>query len=217
MVDMAHIAGFIASGLHPDPVPYADFVTSTTHKTLRGPRGGIILCKKEFARKIDSALFPGTQGGPLEHVIAGKAVCFYEALKPEFKVYQQQVLDNAKALASTLEAEGFRIVSGGTDNHIVLVDTKNSINVDGHTCEVLLDSVNITCNKNMIPYDKESPMKTSGIRLGSPAMTSRGLKTAEFELIGKLISKTLKNADDEKVLAEVREVVSNLVAKFPIK
>lgn len=217
MVDMAHIAGFIATGLHPDPVPYADFVTSTTHKTLRGPRGGIILCKKEFARKIDSALFPGTQGGPLEHVIAGKAVCFYEALKPEFKIYQQQVLDNAKALANTLEAEGFRIVSGGTDNHIVLVDTKNSINVDGHTCEVLLDSVNITCNKNMIPYDKETPMKTSGIRVGSPAMTSRGLKTAEFELIGKLISKTLKNPNDDVVLDEVRNAVRDLVSKFPIK
>ncbi len=216
MVDMAHIAGLVAAGLHPDPVPYADFVTSTTHKTLRGPRGGIILCKKEFARKLDSSLFPGTQGGPLEHVIAAKAVCFNEALQPEFKEYQKQVVKNAKVLAKTLEEEGFRIVSGGTDNHLVLVDVLNTIGVDGHSAEVALDTVHITCNKNMIPYDKESPMKTSGIRVGTPAMTTRGFKEAEFELVGRYIAKTLKNINDEAVLEEVRNDVKELTDKFPM-
>lgn len=216
MVDMAHIAGLVAAGLHPDPVPYADFVTSTTHKTLRGPRGGIILCKKEFARKLDSSLFPGTQGGPLEHVIAAKAVCFNEALQPEFKEYQTQVVKNAKVLAATLEEEGFRIVSGGTDNHLVLVDVLNTIGVDGHSAEVALDTVHITCNKNMIPYDKESPMRTSGIRVGTPAMTTRGFKEAEFALVGKYIAKTLKNINDEAVLEEVRKDVKELTDKFPM-
>ncbi len=217
MVDMAHIAGLVAAGLHPDPVPYADFVTSTTHKTLRGPRGGIILCKSKYARKLDSSLFPGTQGGPLEHVIAGKAICFHEALQPEFKEYQAQVIKNAKVLAETLENEGFRIVSGGTDNHLVLVDTLNSKGIDGHSAEVLLDSVSITCNKNMIPYDKESPMKTSGIRVGSAAMTTRGLKEDEFKEIGLLISKTLAFRDDESVLSEIKESVRELTDKFPMK
>ncbi|HZJ85907.1 MAG TPA: serine hydroxymethyltransferase [Erysipelotrichaceae bacterium] len=216
MVDMAHIAGMVAVGLHPNPVPYADFVTSTTHKTLRGPRGGIILCKSKFAKKLDSSVFPGTQGGPLEHVIGAKAVSFFEALQPEFKKYQQQLLDNAKILAKTLEDEGFRLVSGGTDNHIVLIDTKNSINVTGSDAEKLLDSVNITCNKNMIPFDKESPMVTSGIRLGSPAMTSRGFKEDEFVLIGKLVSKTLKNKDNKEILEEVAQQVRELTSKFPI-
>lgn len=217
MVDMAHIAGLVATGLHPDPVPYADFVTSTTHKTLRGPRGGIILCKKEYARKVDSALFPGTQGGPLEHIIAGKAICFYEAMQPEFKTYQEQVLKNAKVLAKTLEEEGFRIVSGGTDNHLVLVDVQSSIGVDGHSAEVVLDKVHITCNKNMIPYDKEPAMKTSGIRVGTPAMTTRGFKEAEFKQVGLLISKTLKNLEDESVLEEVRVSVKELTDQFPMK
>ena len=216
MVDMAHIAGMVAVGLHPNPVPYADFVTSTTHKTLRGPRGGIILCKSKFAKKLDSSVFPGTQGGPLEHVIGAKAVSFFEALQPEFKKYQQQLLDNAKIFAKTLEDEGFRLVSGGTDNHIVLIDTKNSINVTGSDAEKLLDSVNITCNKNMIPFDKESPMVTSGIRLGSPAMTSRGFKEDEFVLIGKLVSKTLKNKDNKEILEEVAQQVRELTSKFPI-
>ena len=216
MVDMAHIAGMVAVGLHPNPVPYADFVTSTTHKTLRGPRGGIILCKSKFAKKLDSSVFPGTQGGPLEHVIGAKAVSFFEALQPEFKKYQQQLLDNAKILAKTLEDEGFRLVSGGTDNHIVLIDIKNSINVTGSDAEKLLDSVNITCNKNMIPFDKESPMVTSGIRLGSPAMTSRGFKEDEFVLIGKLVSKTLKNKDNKEILEEVAQQVRELTSKFPI-
>ena len=216
MVDMAHIAGMVAVGLHPDPVPYADIVTSTTHKTLRGPRGGIILCKKEFARKIDSAVFPGSQGGPLEHVIGGKAVSFHEALQPEFKKYQKQLLDNAKTLASTLEDEGFRLVSGGTDNHIVLVDSMNSFNINGQDAEKLLDSVNITSNKNMIPYDKQSPMVTSGFRLGTPAMTTRGFKEKEFVLVGQLISKTLKNRDNQEVLDEVAQQVRELTSKFPI-
>ncbi len=215
MVDMAHIAGLVAAGLHPDPVPYADFVTSTTHKTLRGPRGGIILCKKEHARKLDSSLFPGTQGGPLEHVIAAKAICFQEALQPSFKVYQEQVVKNAKILAATLEKEGFRIVSGGTDNHLVLVDVLSTIGVNGHEAEVALDSVSITCNKNMVPYDKESPMKTSGIRVGTPAMTTRGFKEEDFEKVGLLISKTLKNIGNEEVLNEVRVSVRELTDKFP--
>lgn len=216
MVDMAHIAGMVAVGLHPNPVPYADFVTSTTHKTLRGPRGGIILCKKEYAKKIDSSVFPGSQGGPLEHVIGGKAVCFYEALQGDFKQYQKQLLVNAKVLAQSLEAEGFRLVSGGTDNHIVLLDTLNSQNISGSEAEKLLDQVKITCNKNMIPYDKQSPMVTSGIRLGTPAMTTRGFKEEEFMLVGKLISKTIKNRDDEKILAQVEEKVRELTSKFPI-
>ncbi|NLY63162.1 MAG: serine hydroxymethyltransferase [Erysipelothrix sp.] len=215
MVDMAHIAGLVAAGLHPDPVPYADFVTSTTHKTLRGPRGGIILCKKEHARKLDSSLFPGTQGGPLEHVIAAKAICFQEALQPSFKVYQEQVVKNAKILAATLEKEGFRIVSGGTDNHLVLVDVLSTIGVNGHEAEVALDSVSITCNKNMVPYDKEAPMKTSGIRVGTPAMTTRGFKEGDFEKVGLLISKTLKNIGNEEVLNEVRVSVRELTDKFP--
>ncbi len=216
MVDMAHIAGMVAVGLHPNPVPYADFVTSTTHKTLRGPRGGIILCKKEFAKKIDSAVFPGSQGGPLEHVIGGKAVSFYEALQPEFKKYQQQLLKNAKTLAQTLEDEGFRIVSGGTDNHIVLIDVLNTVNISGYDAEKLLDSVKITCNKNMIPYDKQSPMVTSGIRLGTPAMTSRGFKEQEFIVVAQLISKALKNHDDKEVLEQVATQVRELTSKFPI-
>ncbi|MBQ2582880.1 MAG: serine hydroxymethyltransferase, partial [Erysipelotrichaceae bacterium] len=171
MVDMAHVAGLIAAGLHPNPVPYADFVTTTTHKTLRGPRGGMVLCKEEYAKQLDRAVFPGIQGGPLCHVIAGKAVCFYEAMQPEFIEYQKQVLKNAQVLCETLKKEGFRIVSGGTDNHMVLVDVKNSVGVTGKQLETRLDEVHITVNKNAIPFDEEKPAYTSGIRLGTPAMT----------------------------------------------
>ena len=174
MVDMAHIAGLVAVGLHPSPVPYADFVTSTTHKTLRGPRGGLVLCKQQYAAQLDKAVFPQIQGGPLCHVVAGKAVCFYEAMQPEFKVYQQQILKNAKQLCKTLQEEGFRIVSGGTDNHMVLVDTKSSVGLTGKQVETLLDQVHITVNKNAIPFDTEKPFQTSGIRVGTPAMTTRG-------------------------------------------
>lgn len=183
MVDMAHIAGLVASGLHQSPVPYADFVTTTTHKTLRGPRGGAILCKEKYARKLDRSVFPGMQGGPLMHVIAGKAVCFYEALQPNFKTYQQQVILNAKTLAQEFSNLGYRLVSGGTDNHLILVDVKNSIGMTGAHAEKVLDKVGITINKNAIPFDTERPAVTSGIRLGSPAMTSRGFKEEEFKKI----------------------------------
>ena len=216
MVDMAHVAGLIAAGLHPSPIPYADFVTSTTHKTLRGPRGGLILCKEEFAKKIDRAVFPGIQGGPLCHVIAGKAVCFYEALQDDFKSYQSQVIKNAKALEETLKEEGFRLVSGGTDNHMVLVDVKNSVGVTGKELESALDEVNITVNKNAIPYDEEKPAYTSGIRVGSPAMTTRGFKEEEFIKVGKWISKIAKNINDENIKAEVRKEVHELMEKFNV-
>ena len=214
MVDMAHIAGLVAAGVHPSPVPYADFVTSTTHKTLRGPRGGIILCKKEYAKQVDKALFPGSQGGPLMHVIAGKAQCFAEALTPEFAMYQTSVVKNAKALAKTLEAGGLRLVSGGTDNHLVLVDLTN-INVTGKEAELLLDEVGITCNKNAIPYDPLKPMVTSGIRLGTAAMTTRGFNEKEFIKVGELILLTLKNKDNADIKTEVRNEVLKLTAKYP--
>ena len=214
MVDMAHIAGLVATGLHQSPIPYADFVTSTTHKTLRGPRGGIILCKKEFEEVLDKKVFPGIQGGPLMHVIAGKAVCFYEALQPEFVEYQKQVTKNAKQLENTLRNEGFRLVSGGTDNHMVLVDTKTSVNLTGKETEELLDKINITCNKNSIPFDKEKPYYTSGIRLGTPAMTTKGYKEKEFEQIGLWISEVLHNHKDEAVLSRVKEEVLELTARF---
>ena len=218
MVDMAHIAGLVATGLHPSPFPYADVVTSTTHKTLRGPRGGIILTNnEEIAKKIDKIVFPGIQGGPLMHVIAAKAQCFYEALQPEFKTYQKQVIKNTKALAKSLEEEGLRIISGGTDNHLILVDIKQKYNITGKMAEQILDKINITVNKNTIPYDTESPFQTSGIRLGSPAMTTRGLKEEEFYQIGKIISKALENHTDEKKLNEYREEVLNITSKFPIK
>ena len=176
MVDMAHVAGLVAAGVHPNPVPYADFVTSTTHKTLRGPRGGFVLCKEEYAKKLDRNVFPGMQGGPLCHVIAGKAICFYEAMQPEFIEYQKQVVANAKVLAETLEEEGFRIVTGGTDNHMVLVDVKSTLGLTGKKLETLLDQVHITVNKNSIPFDEEKPAYTSGIRVGTSAMTTRGFK-----------------------------------------
>ncbi len=213
MVDMAHIAGLVAAGLHPNPVPYAHFVTTTTHKTLRGPRGGMILCKEEFAKDIDRAIFPGIQGGPLMHVIAAKAVSFREALSPEFKEYQAQVIKNAKMLASTLSEEGFNIVSGGTDNHLMLVDLTNK-NITGKAAQHNLDEVFITVNKNGIPFDTLSPFVTSGIRIGTPAVTTRGMKEDEMVEIGNLISMTI--TDFEKNKAEVVERVNKLVSKFPL-
>lgn len=217
MVDMAHIAGLVAVGLHPSPVEYADVVTSTTHKTLRGPRGGIILTNnEEIIKKINKIVFPGIQGGPLMHIIGAKAECFYEALQPEFKLYQEQVLRNAKSLCDSLKEEGFRIVSNGTDNHLLVVDVKSSLGITGKVAEEVLDRVNITVNKNVIPNDTESPFKTSGIRLGSPAMTTRGLKEEDFYTIGKIISSTLKNIDNEEVLEENRGKVRVLTKKYPL-
>ena len=213
-VDMAHIAGLVAAGLHMSPVPYADFVASTTHKTLRGPRGGIIMCKEQYAKALDRALFPGSQGGPLMHVIAGKAQCFYEALDPSFEEYAKQIILNIKALAKTLEDGGIRLVSGGSDNHLLLCDLTN-IGVTGKEAEVLLDKVCITCNKNAIPNDPLKPAVTSGIRLGSAAMTTRGFKEAEFIKTGELILKVLKNKDNEVVLNEVRKEVIELTDRFP--
>ena len=213
MVDMAHIAGLVACGEHMSPVPYADFVTTTTHKTLRGPRGGAILCKKEFAEVLDKKIFPGIQGGPLMHVIAGKAVCFGEALQPEFKEYAHQIVLNAKELAKTLEEEGFRLVSGGTDNHMVLVDTK-SVGLTGKKAETLLDLVGITCNKNAIPFDTEKPYYTSGIRVGTPAMTTKGYKEAEFRQVGLWISEVLHNPENEEILEKVRKEVRDFTTNF---
>ncbi|NLM63508.1 MAG: serine hydroxymethyltransferase [Mollicutes bacterium] len=217
MVDMAHIAGLVACGLHPNPFPYADVVTSTTHKTLRGPRGGLILTNNdEIAKKIDKIVFPGIQGGPLMHVIAAKAQCFYEALQPSFKEYQKQVIKNIKILERTLKNQGFRIISNGTDNHLLLVDVKTSVGLTGKEAEEILDAINITVNKNTIPYDTESPLKTSGIRLGSPAMTTRGLKEKDFEEIGLIIAEALHNYKDSKILKSLKEKVLKITKKYPI-
>ncbi len=217
MVDMAHIAGLVAVGLHPSPIPFAHVVTTTTHKTLRGPRGGLILTNdEEIAKKIDKTIFPGVQGGPLMHVIAAKAQCFYEALQPEFKEYQKQVLLNIKALANVLQKEGFHIVSGGTDNHLILVDVKSGCGLTGKEAEKLLDEIHITVNKNTIPNDTEKPMVTSGIRLGSPAMTSRGLKEADFIKIGEIIASALKNNKDKDILAKLEKDVLTLTKKYPL-
>ncbi|HDB1047679.1 TPA: serine hydroxymethyltransferase [Staphylococcus aureus] len=216
MVDMAHIAGLVAAGLHPNPVEYADFVTTTTHKTLRGPRGGMILCKEEYKKDIDKTIFPGIQGGPLEHVIAAKAVAFGEALENNFKTYQQQVVKNAKVLAEALINEGFRIISGGTDNHLVAVDVKGSIGLTGKEAEETLDSVGITCNKNTIPFDQEKPFVTSGIRLGTPAATTRGFDEKAFEEVAKIISLALKNSKDEEKLQQAKERVAKLTAEYPL-
>lgn len=216
MVDMAHIAGLVATGLHPNPVEHADFVTTTTHKTLRGPRGGLILCKEEYKKDIDKTIFPGIQGGPLEHVIAAKAVAFGEALEQDFKVYQEQVIKNAKVLSQTLQEEGFRIVSGGTDNHLLSVDVKNSVNVTGKEAEATLDSIRITCNKNTIPFDQEKAFVTSGIRLGTPAATTRGFDEEAFKEVGRIISLALKNPNNDTKLKEARERVSRLTAKYPL-
>ncbi len=211
MVDMAHIAGLVATNLHPSPIEYADVVTSTTHKTLRGPRGGIILTNnEEIAKKIDKVVFPGLQGGPLMHVIAAKAQCFYEALQPEFKEYQKQVLKNIKALSDSLKEEGFKILTNGTDNHLIIVDVKSSLNITGKQAEEILDKIYITVNKNVIAYDTENAINTSGIRLGSPAMTTRGLKEEEFRQIGKIISKALKKEETEENL---KKEVLNITKK----
>ncbi len=218
MVDMAHIAGLVAAGIHPNPVEYADVVTSTTHKTLRGPRGGMILTNnEEIAKKIDKMVFPGIQGGPLMHVIGAKAQCFYEALQPEFKTYIEQVVKNTKVLANTLISEGFRVVSGGTDNHVFLLNVKNGCGLTGKEAEEILDKVHITVNKNTIPNDLEKPFITSGIRLGGAAMTTRGLKEKEFEQIGLMIAKALKNSENEDVLKSVEKDVLELTSKFPIR
>lgn len=216
MVDMAHIAGLVAAGLHQNPVDYADFVTTTTHKTLRGPRGGMIFCKEEYAKEIDKIIFPGIQGGPLMHVIAGKAVSFGEALEPEFKDYQKQVIKNAQKLAATLEEEGLRIVSGGTDNHLICVDVKGSLGITGKIAENALDEVGITCNKNTIPFDQEKPFVTSGIRLGTPAVTSRGFDESAMEEVGRIMATVLKNPEDETTLKEAHERVLSLTSKFPL-
>ena len=211
MVDMAHIAGLVATGFHMSPIPYADIVTSTTHKTLRGPRGGMILTNREdIIKKINKVVFPGVQGGPLMHVIAAKAQCFYEALQPEFKEYQLQVIKNIKTLEKVLKEEGIRLVSNGTDNHLLLLDVKNSVGITGKKAEEVLDKINITVNKNTIPNDLESPMVTSGIRIGSPAMTTRGFKEEEFAILGKIICKCLKNYDNEEVLKQLKEEVLEL-------
>lgn len=217
MVDMAHIAGLVAAGIHPNPLLYADVVTSTTHKTLRGPRGGIILTNNEdIIKKINKTIFPGLQGGPLMHIIAAKACAFIEASTPEFKEYANQIVKNCKAFSESLTEEGFKIISGGTDNHVFLVDIKSSIGMTGKEAEEILDSVRITCNKNTIPGETESAFVGSGIRVGTAAMTTRGLKEEDFKLIGKLISKALKNKDDEKILDEVRNSVSELTKKYPL-
>lgn len=216
MVDMAHIAGLVAAGLHPNPMGIADIVTSTTHKTLRGPRGGLILTNnEEFAKKLNSQIFPGIQGGPLEHVIAAKAVAFHEALQPSFKAYQEQVVKNSKILAKTLMDNGIDLVSGGTDNHLVLVKT-DSVNMSGKEAGEILEKVDITCNKNMVPHDKRSPFVTSGIRLGTPAVTTRGFKEAETKLMAELIVRALKNPQDEKVQREVKNNVHELCRKLPV-
>lgn len=215
LADIAHIAGLIVAGVHQSPVPYADVVTTTTHKTLRGPRGAIILCKKEHANAVDKAVFPGLQGGPLEHIIAAKAVCLREASTPEFREYQKQIVKNAKALAEELMANGLTLVSEGTDNHLLLVDV-SKINLNGKQAETLLDEVNITVNKNMIPYDDKTPWEPSGIRIGTPALTSRGMKEPEMKLIAKMIASLLKNPQNEQVKSRIKVRVKELCQQFPI-
>ncbi|MBP7732839.1 MAG: serine hydroxymethyltransferase [Caldisericia bacterium] len=215
MVDMAHIAGLVATGLHPSPVPHADIVTTTTHKTLRGPRGGMIVAKKEYAKDIKKSVFPGIQGGPLMHVISAKAVSFKEALQPEFVDYQKQVLKNAQALAKGMQAAGFRIVSGGTDNHLMLVDLRPK-NVSGDIAENLLESIGITINKNSIPFDTAPPLKPSGIRLGTPAMTTRGMKEDEMAQIAEIIGKVLTHPTDETLHQKAKQEVAELTARFPL-
>ena len=216
MVDMAHIAGLVAAGLHPSPVPYADVVTTTTHKTLRGPRGGLILCRDaEFGKQFNKAIFPGIQGGPLMHVVAAKAVAFKEALSDEFKVYQQQVLDNAKALADELVKKGFRIVSGGTDNHLMLVDLRSK-NITGKEAQFLLDEIGITANRNTIPFEPLSPFVTSGIRLGTPALTTRGLKEEDIREVADIIADVIENREDSAVIEAAKAKVQAICKKFPL-
>ena len=215
MIDMAHVAGLVAAGLHPSPVPFADVVTTTTHKTLRGPRGGLILCKEKYAKAIDKAIFPGTQGGPLMHIIAAKAVALHEALQPEFKVYQQNIIDNCQALAEGLLAEGFRLVSNGTDNHLLLVDVRGQ-GLTGKEAEHLLDEAGLTCNKNTIPFDPASPFVTSGIRLGTAAVTSRGFKTEDLKEVAAIIALVLKNPADADKQKEAIDRVAVLCQKYPM-
>ncbi|SDB81444.1 serine hydroxymethyltransferase [Pelagirhabdus alkalitolerans] len=215
MVDMAHIAGLVAAGEHPDPVPHADFVTTTTHKTLRGPRGGMILTKETYAKQVDKSVFPGIQGGPLMHVIAAKAAAFKEALDPSFKDYAKQIVKNAKAFAKTLEEEGIRLISGGTDNHLLLLDVRNQ-SLTGKDAERALDDIGITTNKNTIPFDPESPFVTSGVRVGTAAVTTRGFKEAEMEEVARIIAFTLNNHEDEEALKTAKERVKNLTDQFPI-
>jgi glycine hydroxymethyltransferase len=215
MVDMAHIAGLVAAGMHPSPVPHADFVTTTTHKTLRGPRGGMVLCRAAYAKTVDSKVFPGMQGGPLMHVIAAKAVALKEALDPGFKIYQQQIVKNAQALAKALSSNGYRLTSGGTDNHLMLVDLRKS-ELTGKAAQEALDRAHITVNRNAVPFDTRSPFITSGIRIGTPAVTSRGMKEEEMGLIGNLIAKALDHVGDENVLSEVANQVAALCRKFPV-
>jgi glycine hydroxymethyltransferase len=215
MTDIAHFAGLVAAGIHPSPVPYSEFVTTTTHKTLRGPRGGMILCREQFGKSIDSSIFPGNQGGPLMHVIAAKAVAFKEALEPEFKEYQKQIVRNAKALAAALNAKGFRPVSGGTDNHLMLIDLRNT-ELTGKVAQETLDQAHITVNKNTVPFETRSPFVTSGVRIGTPAVTTRGMKEAEMEIIADLIARALGAVGDDKRLASVADDVVALCCKFPL-
>ncbi len=217
MADIAHIAGLVAVGLHPSPVPHCEFVTTTTHKTLRGPRGGLILCREEFAKDTNKAVFPGVQGGPLVHIIAAKAVAFGEALREDFKIYQEQVLKNAKVLAGTLKDEGLRIVSGGTDNHLILVDVfASGAGITGKVAEKALDAVHITANKNTIPFDKNSPFVASGIRLGTPALTTRGMKETEMRAIGKMIAAIVREPESEEIKTNVKSEVLEMTERFPL-
>lgn len=216
MVDMAHIAGLVAAGVHPSPIPYADFVTTTTHKTLRGPRGGMIFCKQEHAALLDKRVFPGVQGGPLMHIIAAKAVCLQEAMTAEFQTYGQQVVKNCKALVNTLKEKGMRIVSDGSDNHLLLVDVKSSLGITGKLAEQLLDEAGITCNKNTIPFDQEKPFVTSGIRLGTAAMTSRGFEETEFQQVGNWIYEVLSNKEDVTIREKVKQEVYEVMKNFPL-
>src|SRR5919106_2014210 len=215
VTDMAHIAGLVAAGVHPTPVPHSDFVTTTTHKTLRGPRGGLVLCKNEYAKDLDRALFPGVQGGPLMHIIAAKAVCFKEAMEPAFAEYQRQIVANAKRLAASLAAQGYRLVSGGTDNHLMLVDVFSK-GLTGKVAEAALGKAGITVNKNAIPFDQNPPMVASGIRIGTPAVTSRGMREAEMDTIAELIARSLASPEDDRVLGAVKTEVERLCRRFPL-
>ncbi|MEP7037031.1 MAG: serine hydroxymethyltransferase, partial [Acidobacteriota bacterium] len=217
MADIAHIAGLVAVGLHPSPVPHCEYVTTTTHKTLRGPRGGLILCREEFAKAVDKAVFPGVQGGPLVHIIAAKAVSFGEALRDDFKAYQQQILDNAQALAEELKNQGLRIVSGGTDNHLILIDVfDGGKGITGKVAEKALDAVHITVNKNTIPFDTNSPFVASGVRVGTPALTTRGMKEEEMRKIGKLIAEVVREPESEEIKSKVKNEVLELTENFPL-
>ncbi len=216
MVDIAHIAGLVAAGLHPSPIPYADFVTTTTHKTLRGPRGGMIMCKEKYAADLDRMVMPGIQGGPLMHIIAAKAVAFKEALKPEFKVYQKQIIDNAKALADALKAKGYHLVTGGTDTHLMLVSFVDVPKMTGKKVEQTLDKAGITVNKNTVPFDPEKPFVTSGIRIGTPAVTTRGMTTNEMPIIADFIDRAIKHRDDDAALAAIANEVATLCGRFPL-